>query len=641
MKIFNTCFAIVSTICFDIALTSTIECKVEIPDGPVRVTADCLDPVYHDPVIVNQNDDIRSVPHRKFYGYFKNTSIDFNLYLPPKPRWRGRFYQRLYPTQDVEASDEDIAFAVEYGAYTVQTRGTSGYQAAAAAAKFARSIASRYYNHSDNIYGYIYGGSGGSYQTVGAMENTEGVWDGAVTIVQAVPASIPNVPAVRAFAGLVLLNKSSDIIDAVRPGGTGDPSSSLSDAQVAMFREATLMGIPVRKWEDFDKVADTRTLDVLAPTVYSLDPDYCQDFWSVLGYLGSEDSALGDILRSAIVDVNTTITSVERSDDGSPEYLHFKEFPASDDSQGFLVSVYARNGTLLPNQLAGSLNQTLKAFVLNEGNDASTLDALDENIKVRIDNRCFIALLPYYRYRLPSHPGFYGFDQFRGSNGQPLCPQRDVEVAALVSEATSGGGLHTGRFGGKMIVVDNLWDTDAFPCHADWYRNVVQNVTGHEFNDKYRIWYNDHADHNEEAPEGVRASYLVNYNGIYQQALHHLSQWAEQAIAPPLSTRYNVSNSQILVPSSAAERRGIQATVQLRAQGKDSSYSTTVDKGQRVNFAAHIEAAPGSGKIVTVEWDYLGIGNYKPMDFGTPTESLKARTFYAYQKKGTYFAGIR
>ncbi|KAF5004379.1 hypothetical protein FDECE_9126 [Fusarium decemcellulare] len=641
MKRLKASLAAILAACYNLVLISALDCVALLDEGPVQITADCVDTLYDDPIIVSESDEDAPMVHHRVSGYFKNASIEFNFYFPPKSTWEGRFYQRLYPTQEAVASNDTVAFGINSGAYTIQTTGSSGYRASAAAAKFSKSVAARYYNHVAKIHGFIYGGSGGSYQTVGAMENTEGIWDGAVTIVQAVPVSIPNVPAVRAFAGLVLRNKSSEIIDAVRPGGSGDPLASLNEVEQAIFREATLMGIPVRKWEDFDMVADTRTLDVLTSTVHSLDPDYCHDFWNEPGYLGWEDSDLGDIMRAAVVDVNTTITTVQRNDDGTAKTLRFQSFPVSKDSRGFVISVYSSNGTLLSEPLTGSLNQTLQAFVLAEGNDPTTLGAISEGGKVRVDNRCFIALLPYYRYRLSSRPGFYGFDQFRDSDGEPIYPQRSVEVAALVSEATSGGGTHTGHFAGKMIVVDNLWDSDAFSWHADWYRGMVQNVTGNEFEHKYRIWYNDHADHNEDVPEDVRASYLIDYNGISEQALRDLSQWVEQEITPPLSTRYRVSDSQILVADQAEERRGIQPTVQLTANGKGSQTPTEVTKNQQVNFKAQVEAAPGAGEIVSVEWDYLGIGNYTAVGFGDPSKRLVVDAQYAYPETGTYFAGVR
>lgn len=88
-------------------------------------------------------------------------------------------------------------------------------------------------------------------------------------------------------------------------------------------------------------------------------------------------------------------------------------------------------------------------------------------------------------------------------------------MAALASEVTSSGSLYIDRFEEMIIVVDNLWDNDSFPCNEDWYRNIVLNATGKEFENECRTWYNDHVDHIEEAPKAPRASYLVDYRVIF------------------------------------------------------------------------------------------------------------------------------
>lgn len=596
---------------------------------------------YGEPIVAHNSTEKLPVPHQRVSGYFNGTDVDFNIYLPLHG-WHGRFFQPTYPTQDAEADDETIAFGITSGAYVLQNTGTLGYESDEAAATYSRVIAREYYNanEDDVIYGYIYGGSGGSYQTVGAMEETDGTWHGAVTYVQAVPVSIPLVPASRAFAGMVLRNKSSYIIDAVRPGSHVDLQDHLTDTELSIFHEANLMGVPRRKWEDFAFTADTRTLDVLTSTVYSLDPDYCHDFWNENGYLGSKQSDLGDIVRAAVIDMNTSISAIEYASDGIPSSVRLGELPVLDDTRGFVLNVLAPNGTFLIPSLMGSIDQNLQTFNLTEGTDTLVLKSLEEDGKVNVNNRCFIALMPYYRYKLPSRSGFYGFDQFMDNNHEPLYPQRDIDVASLVAQATSGAN-HTGIFSGKMIVVDNLWDSDAYAWHADWYRNVVCGDERERCDDKYRLWYNDHADHNEAAPEGVRRSYLVDYKGIVRHALIDLSNWVEQGITPPPSTQYNLSNSQIEVPKWAKDRRGVQPTVQLTCNGQASDALVTTSIGSPVELLARVQAAQGAGQIISVEWDYFGTGDFVQADFRTPSESVEVKGHHTYDKPGTYFVGVR
>ncbi|HEY6343049.1 MAG TPA: hypothetical protein VIY49_16265 [Bryobacteraceae bacterium] len=50
-----------------------------------------------------------------------------------------------------------------------------GYRVNAAAAKYSRVLASQMYGE-HRCYGYLYGGSGGAYQVIAALQNSGGVW---------------------------------------------------------------------------------------------------------------------------------------------------------------------------------------------------------------------------------------------------------------------------------------------------------------------------------------------------------------------------------------------------------------------------------------------------------------------------------
>lgn len=165
--------------------------------------------------------------------------------FPPKALWKGRFFHKVYPLGDGTTPDDVIKFGVDSGAYTVESVSPSGYRANAAAAKFSKVVAREYYGlaHS-RIYGYIYGGSGGSYLTISAAENSSGVWDGAVPFVIGVPTSIPTNFFVRAFARLVLEDKAPQIADAMRPGGSGDPFAGLNATEAQVLAEVSAMGVP-------------------------------------------------------------------------------------------------------------------------------------------------------------------------------------------------------------------------------------------------------------------------------------------------------------------------------------------------------------------------------------------------------------
>jgi hypothetical protein len=519
------------------------------------VSADCVDPLYSRPVIDNVVDLTSPVPHRKVSGHFDGTEKRFNFYFPPKGQWEGRFFHLVYPTQDEIATDEAVSFGVASGAYTVQTNGGGGYRVDAAAAKFAKSVAASYYISPEPIHGYLYGGSGGSFQTIGAIENCAGVWHGAVPFIPGVPTSIPNNFFVRAMARFVLKDKAPQIADAVRPGGSGDPYAGLNNVERAVLLEVTRMGVPLRAWEDYKYLLglhDPQGLLGFASVVQGLDPTYADDFWTKPGYLGTEQSALGDRFRAAA----------------------------------------------MPN------------------------------------NRWSLALASYHRHQVPKRPGFYAWDHLRGPDGRPIYPQRPIEIGPLISRGAAGGGTHTGAIQGKIIVVANLLDVDAYPWHADWYSARVRESLGQQrYDDNFRLWYNDNADH-----IGPRTARLVQYEGMLQQALRDLTAWVERGIAPARSTRYGLVDSQVRVPDDAAGRQGVQPVVELTVNG---AAWIDVAAGQTLTFVAKVQVPPAAGKVVATEWDFDGTGNFTAWPFGGPRPMVEVSVPFTYTTPGLYFPALR
>lgn len=281
-------------------------CGPASPGGPFVVDATCADPAYTTPVIDTATDVASPVPAHLVTGHFEGTSLTFKIYLPPAEQWEGRFFQFTYPTPGQDPVDS-VAFGASHGGYTVQTSSTGGYRHLAAAAKFARTVAADYYGvTAESIFGYVYGWSGGSYQVIGAIENTFDVWQGAVPIVQGIETSIPNNFAIRGLAGFVLADQKEEIVAALSPGGSGDPYLTLTDLQRDVLTEATRMGIPLPAWEYFDYVASTTSLQGFGQSVRAIDPSYVVDFWNDPRYLGAEQSDLGQFFRDALA-VNDTL----------------------------------------------------------------------------------------------------------------------------------------------------------------------------------------------------------------------------------------------------------------------------------------------------------------------------------------------
>jgi hypothetical protein len=208
------------------------------------------------------------------------------------------------------------------------------------------------------------------------------------------------------------------------------------------------------------------------------------------------------------------------------------------------------------------------------------------------------------------------------------------------SKSTTGS-IQSGRFAGKMIVIEALLDWDALPWQADWYRSKVKEALGAGLNDSFRLWYIDQAAHGGPPP-GPTNTHLVSYVGALHQALLDVSAWVEDGVAPPLSTEYQIIDGQVEVPATARERRGIQPVVVVTAEG---GARAQVEVGTLVEFVGTIEVPDGAGKIVAAEWDFDGTGAYalaaqldRPNSSGT---RATARTEHAFTKAGTYFPALR
>ncbi|MDF1516066.1 MAG: hypothetical protein P1S60_19815, partial [Anaerolineae bacterium] len=256
-------------------------------------------------------DEWRQTPvqHRYVHGGFTGTNTRFSFYFPPEAQYEGRFFQYITPVPDNEtlsqgaSGEEDkIGFAIASGAYFIETNGggsgaTAGsppqsdptvtaYRANAAAAIYSRAVAVAMYG-GGRPYGYAFGGSGGAYRTIGGMENTEGVWDGAVPYVAGSPMAIPNVFSVRMHAMRILQGKFPQIVDALEPGGSGDMYAGLNAEEQQALREVTRMGFPPKSWFGY-KTIGVQAFPVLYQTMLMIDPQYFEDFWIVPGYLGAD-----------------------------------------------------------------------------------------------------------------------------------------------------------------------------------------------------------------------------------------------------------------------------------------------------------------------------------------------------------------
>jgi hypothetical protein len=452
------------------------------------VTGDSVDPQYKEPYI--EINELRSepVPHRYVHGGFKSTDARFSFYFPPAEIYEGRFFHNTYPlalSSDVgpfpipfDVATGNLDFTFDSGAYYVQTNlggadrtpmadpAMAAYRVNAAAAKYSRVVATELYG-SHRPYGYLFGGSGGSYQVIGSAENTNGVWDGFVPFVIGTPNSIPSMFTVRMHALRVLnqRNKFPGIVDAINPGGSGDPYAELNEEECAALKEATLMGYPLRGWYNHETLT-SGYFNHVAPLIPMLDPTYVEDFWSKPGYLGTD---LNSVIKDARFQFDTTVTKYI---DGFMKQLELEAVPARDFADAHLVVLSgASAGNSIP---IATIDGKTIGFTLAA--DQAAISTLRPGDRVRIDNSWMLALQTYHRHQVPA-PDLVGWNQFRDAGGNPIYPQRDILIGSLAAAGTAGS-VPNGKISGKMLVVQALMDIDAMPWQADWYRSKVKEQLG-------------------------------------------------------------------------------------------------------------------------------------------------------------------
>jgi len=636
------------------------------------------DPLFAQPYI--DVDEWRDTPvkHHYVHGGFSGTDTRFSFYFPEKKDYQGHFYQYITPvpesenlSQEVAAGAENkITFSLDSGAYFVETNEggsdsndttIAAYRANAAAAQYSRVVAMKMFGEK-RPFGYAFGGSGGAYRTIGGIENTEGVWDGAVPYVVGSQMAIPNVFTVRMHAMRILEDKFPQIVDALEPGGSGDMYAGLNTEEKAALDEVTKMGFPPRSWYAYKTMGIHGFTAVYQGMVKADESYFTHDFWNVPGYLGADHpesflkariQKVSKIKRALSMDqaVKSGITEPIPENERGTADMAWKSvggmagnMPVAFELEDELPAVGFLGGDLRirSGEAAGEALQ-LKAIagknvILGPGNP-NVLVKIKPGDEVQVDNSNFLAAQTYHRHQVPGKE-YKVWDQFRDAAGNPLYPQRSRLLGPSFTKAAAGV-LPTGKFKGKMIVLASLWDREAFPWNADWYRDRVQENLGDQTNDHFRLWYTDHAEHSDLLKQ-EDPTHIVGYLGDLQQALRDLSGWTEHGITPPATTNYKVVDGQVIVPAAANERKGIQPVVDLKANGSKRA-DTSV--GEAITFTAVIEVPPNSGKIVSAEWDFDGSGNFSDKVNSSAFKadhsgSVTIHASHSYTKPGTYFVTL-
>lgn len=630
----------------------------------------------------------RKIPYLYVHGGFREKGVKFVFCFPEKESFRGRFYQYLspFPGPDEEVAslnktgeDDQIAFCLENGAYFVESNmgskqmfgGSSEphlvWKASAAVAEYSRIKAMELYG-CGRPYGYVHGGSGGAYKTLACIENTN-AWDGAVPYVIGCPVSLPNTITLHAQGQRTLRRVFAKIVDALDAGGSGNMYEGLTEEETFMLREITAMGFPPQAWFlEAEGMINDGSLPVQIPHVKSGDPEFFEDFWKIPGYLGTDPSgmAVKDRLQfdGKVKSVHIPGTPVDENvvnelngvddawkkmmTDGRDGYIELESIPEGElYLNGVTIEITSGKSAGKRLVLGGIRGNCLMIGMCYGMDDLETvLGNICPGDAIHLDNSDYIAIQSYYRHQVPDDLSFHAWDQFRDSDGRPNIPQRPHVMGY---DLTGTGTVQDGCIQGKVIVIQSLMDESTCPWCADWYREKVREAKGNE--DDFRVYYMERCMHGNVS--WLENNMVTNYLGAMYQSLLDISDWVERGIEPRMSSVYTLEEGQIYVRENAAERKGLQPTVKLSANGAPCVH---VKVGETVHFTAEVQIPEGAGEITAVDYDFVS-DNTLSMEkkelhvFEHKGEFVRTRSgdisgasseiSHVYDKPGMYFASVR
>jgi hypothetical protein len=636
----------------------------------------------------------RPHPHRSIHGGFADCDTRFTFSFPAAEEWQGRMYQ---PLEGAHAGHEEsftgpmgdliggLALTARLGGYMVESnmghigddidpKGGDdptiyGWRAAAEAGRFSKHVAAQVYGSRPH-HSYVWGGSGGGRRSPLCLENGPDVWDGALPFmgggdVRPFPATERIEGAqVMSFASMfnvqrLLRHKSQPVIDAMQPGGSGDPFEGLTAHEREELASLYRQGFPFGdEFMIFNPMGQIWLWTSIADLLVEQDPDYFTNFWSKPGYVGHDlpEAVVGDLVDvmatvSRVVTVNELLTDPAFSGD---EYIMLRTMgsimggPDGGDMDfaiqvqglpdGYMLGAGMRleSGEAKGRQLY-SMGQAGDLFMCDGHGEANIerFNGVRAGDDIYIENRKFLAFCYFGRHHIM---GDSQFDSLR-VGGRPVYQQHPVPLMSPLM-----GVSYTGHYEGKLLWIHHTHDSSLWPSQGIIYEGAVKACQGEDAAaEKFRIQWSENAEHIgssmlPSSPLRATTTWLIDYNPIIEQGLFDLARWVEDGTAPA-STTYEYVDGQVQLPASAAERGGVQPVVSVAANGGERAEVAARDT---VELTVSAEAPPAGGTIVAVEWDFDGSGRFPfrhDVD-GTDT-SVALSTTHTYDQPGTYFATAR
>jgi hypothetical protein len=630
-------------------------------------------------------------PHRYVHGGFSGTDTRFAFWFPPKERYRGRMYQ---PLEGANAGHEDVfagpigadlgglASTFRLGGYMCESNmghigdvedpkaGADptiyGWRAAAESGRLSKFVAEQVLGERPH-HSYVWGGSGGARRSPLCLAYAPDVWDAALPFMgDAMDGEHGDFGRLRTLAQhfcamfnvqRLLGDKIYDVIDAMAPGGSGDPFAGLDTHQREELANLYRLGFP--RGDEFmiaQPMGQIWLWSSMADRLQHEHPAYWEAFWTQPGYVGFDQP---ELVRHDLIEARATVLRPLYAKD----LAHDPRFQGAEFAQmRGMATLFAAMNNMWDIPMALELDALPDGYRLGAGVRIATGKAAGRPLycisgvgnvllcdgegeasnlrftgvapgdEVEVDNHAFLAYCYMYRHHLHEWAEY----EFLRVDGKPIYPQHEIPQMSPFM-----GTVHTGRFDGKLMWVHHTHDSSLWPSQGIGMKNNVERERGVEEAKQYfRLRWTENAEHvppqmAASAPGRANNTWLVEYGPIIEQSLADLADWVEQGIEPA-GTNFSYENGKITLPPTAAGRGGIQPVVSVTANGAARAEARP---GEEVTLAVHAEVPPGAGTIIGVKWDFDGSGTYPVVhDVDGTARAIDVETTHAYDRPGTFFA---
>ena len=353
----------------------------------------------------------------------------------------------------------------------------------------------------------------------------------------------------------VLGDKLQGVIDAMAPGGTGNPFENLTTHQREELAALYRLGFP--RGDEFiigEPMGQMWQWAAEADSIYEQDPSYFENFWTVPGYVGHD---LPQVVTPDRIDRRVTISRVLNAQDvmddpslATPEFGTFRSVlqgVVEGTGTGYELPCVLEIKDLGPGYRLGAgiriLNGTgagRQLYAVAVAGDYIFCDARGETSNLRltdvlpgdeahVDNSRWLAYGYYARHHLMDDPQF----DFLRVDRKPIYAQH-----SLADLSSMMGVCYSGLFTGKLLWVHHTHDASLWPPQGVLYANAVAAAQGDEgARERYRLRWTDHAEHIPASflpnpPGRASNTWLIDYLPVIEQSLQDLVDWVEQSIEP-------------------------------------------------------------------------------------------------------------